>query len=91
MRLDVFLKLSRLIPRRSLAQDFCDKGLVKVNGTEAKSSKDIKTGDSIEIARRNAVTKIEVMDVPAKKQLSKTEAQDIFKILSSEKNNEGEF
>ena len=49
MRLDLFLKASRLIARRSLAQKFCDAGLVKVNDLTAKSSREIKVGDEIEI------------------------------------------
>ena len=84
MRLDMFLKLSRLIPRRTVAQEFCDKGLINVNGATAKSSKEIKTGDSISIRRRNNVTTIRVLDVPAKKQLAKNEAQEIFEIISTE-------
>ena len=84
MRLDMFLKLSRLIPRRTVAQQFCDKGLIGVNGAAAKSSKEIKTGDSISIRRRNNVTTIRVLDVPAKKQLAKNEAHEIFEIISTE-------
>ena len=45
MRLDLFLKVSRLVPRRSLAQEFCDAGVVSVNGASAKSSKEVKAGD----------------------------------------------
>ncbi|NOT47805.1 MAG: RNA-binding S4 domain-containing protein [Acidobacteria bacterium] len=84
MRLDVFLKLSRLVPRRTLAQEFCDKGLIAVNGVAAKSSKEVKSGDRIGIRRRNTLTTISVADVPARKQLSKTEAQNIYEIISTE-------
>ena len=83
MRLDLFLKLSRLIPRRTLAQEFCDKGLISVNGTTAKSSKEVKEGDEIEIMRRNSVTTARVVSVPAKKQLSKSEAPEIIEIIST--------
>jgi ribosomal 50S subunit-recycling heat shock protein len=58
MRLDLYLKVSRLIPRRSLAQEFCDAGLIKINGAVAKSSKEVKTGDEIEIHRRNRIQTI---------------------------------
>jgi ribosomal 50S subunit-recycling heat shock protein len=84
MRLDVFLKLSRLIPRRTLAQEFCDKGLIAVNAVAAKASKDVKPGDRIEIRRRNSLTTVKVLAVPDKKQLSKTEAGEIFEIVSAE-------
>lgn len=84
MRLDVFLKLSRLVPRRAVAQEFCDKGLVTVNGLAAKSSKEIKSGDRIGIRRRNTVTIVSVTDVPSRKQLSKAEAQTIYEIVLTE-------
>jgi ribosomal 50S subunit-recycling heat shock protein len=84
MRLDLFLKLSRLIPRRSLAQEFCDKGLIVVNGARAKASKEIKTGDTIEIRRRTTLTTVKVISVPEKKQLSKADAGTIFETLSTE-------
>jgi len=82
MRLDLFLKISRLIARRSLAQEFCDAGLVKVNGAPAKSSKEIKTGDEIEIKRRNRLTKIAVLAVPARKQVSKTDVENFYAITA---------
>ena len=84
MRLDLFLKTSRLIPRRSLAQEFCDAGLIKVNGAAAKSSKEVKTGDEIEIKRRNRLTLLKVLEIPAKKQVSKESAADLFEILGEE-------
>ncbi len=83
MRLDLYLKISRLVPRRSLAQEFCDKGLISVNGTRAKSSKEIKPGDEIEIRRKSSSTSVRVLTVPDKKQLSKAEAGTIFEIVST--------
>lgn len=84
MRLDLFLKTSRLIVRRSLAQDFCDAGMIKVNGAVAKSSKEIKPNDEIIIARRSRITKIKVVEVPEKKQVSKTDAANLYEIISEE-------
>jgi ribosomal 50S subunit-recycling heat shock protein len=84
MRLDLFLKTSRLIPRRTLAQEFCDAGLIKINGAPAKSSKEVKTGDEIEIKRRNRLTLLKVLGIPAKKQVSKESAADLFEILGEE-------
>ena len=84
MRLDVFLKLSRLVPRRSLAQEFCDAGLIEVNETVGKSSKEVKTGDTIAINRRNRRTVIRVTQVPDKKQISKQSAPDLFEVVSEE-------
>jgi ribosomal 50S subunit-recycling heat shock protein len=84
MRLDLFLKTSRIILRRSLAQEFCDAGRVKVNGATAKSSKEIKAGHEIEIKRGNRLIKIKVLEVPAKKQVSKQEAPNLYEIISEE-------
>lgn len=84
MRLDLFLKTSRLIPRRSLAQEFCDAGLIKINGAAAKSSKEVKANDEIEIKRRNRLTRLKVLEVPDKKQISKQSAANLFEILSEE-------
>jgi ribosomal 50S subunit-recycling heat shock protein len=84
MRLDLFLKTSRLILRRSLAQKFCDANLVKVNGQTAKSSKEIKAGDEIEIKRNNRLLKLRVAEVPAKKQVARSDAANLYEILSEE-------
>ena len=82
MRLDVFLKLSRLIKSRSVAQEFCDAGLVEVNGTAAKSSKEVKVGDRLSIRRRNRVTAYAIESVPAQKQISRDKASELYRILS---------
>jgi ribosomal 50S subunit-recycling heat shock protein len=82
MRLDQFLKLSRLVPRRSLAQEFCDAGLIDVNGVRAKSAKEVKTGDEIEVRRRNRVTKVVVKEVPAGKQVAKNAAANLYDLVS---------
>ncbi len=84
MRLDLFLKASRLIARRSLAQKFCDANLVKVNAAKAKSSREIKPNDEIEIKKGNRLTRIKVLQVPAQKQIAKHEAANLYEILSEE-------
>ncbi len=84
MRLDLFLKVSRLILRRSLAQQFCEAGLIKINGLTAKSSREVKPGDEIEIKRNNRLTKIKVLEVPAKKQFSRQSAAELYEIISEE-------
>ncbi|HVF30863.1 MAG TPA: S4 domain-containing protein [Pyrinomonadaceae bacterium] len=82
MRLDQFLKISRLIVRRSLAQEFCDTGLIDVNGLQAKSSKEIKVGDEIEIRRRNRITRVRVVEVPGTKQMPKKSAAGLYEMIS---------
>ncbi len=84
MRLDLFLRTSRLIIRRSLAQKFCDADLISVNDLPAKSSRDLKTGDLIEIRRRNRLTKVRVLEIPDKKQLSKNDAPHLYETISDE-------
>ncbi len=84
MRLDMFLKSSRLILRRTLAKEFCQKGLVRVNGKKAKSSYDVQIGDEIEIKRHTRITKVKVLEVPATKQVSKKQASELYEIISDE-------
>lgn len=84
MRLDLFLKVSRLVLRRSLAQKFCDANRVKVNGLTAKSSKEIKPADEIEIKRGNRRTKLKVLEVPSQKQVSRERAINLYEIISEE-------
>lgn len=80
MRLDQFLKISRLVPRRTLAQEFCDAGLIGVNGVTSKSSKEIKADDQIEIKRRNRVTKVVVLHVPETKQVPKNSVTELYRL-----------
>lgn len=82
MRLDLFLKASRLILRRSLAQEFCDAGRVKVNDLKAKSSREIKPNDEIEIKRRDRLLKVKVLQIPKSKQVSRAEAANLYEITS---------
>ena len=63
MRLDKYLKVSRLIKRRSVANDACDNARVLVNGREAKASYQVKIGDVIEIAFGNRTLRVEVTDL----------------------------
>jgi len=84
MRLDLFLKASRLIIRRSLAQKFCDAGMVKVNDLTAKSSREVKPDDEIEIKKHNRLTKVKVLQVTDKKQVSRSDAANLYEIVSEE-------
>lgn len=63
MRLDKFLKVSRLIKRRTVANEACDAQRVSVNGRVVKASYDVKTGDVIEIKMGERVIKAEVLEV----------------------------
>ena len=63
MRLDKYLKVSRLIKRRTVANEACDAGLVSVNGKTARASLEIKPGDVIELRLGTRNTKVEVVSV----------------------------
>ncbi|MCI8560336.1 MAG: RNA-binding S4 domain-containing protein [Dorea sp.] len=79
MRLDKFLKVSRLIKRRTVANEACDAGRVSVNGQPAKASVKVKPGDIIEIQFGTKTVKVEVLDI--KDTTKKEEASDLFKYL----------
>lgn len=66
MRLDKFLKISRVIKRRTVANDAADNGRVSVNGKVVKPSYDVKVGDIIEIKFGDKVSKFEILMVPEK-------------------------
>ena len=84
MRLDLFLKSSRLCLRRTVAQDLCDAGLVFINDRPAKAAHPVKTGDEVTIRRRDRVTKVRVRSVPEARQTSRKDAKTLFEVLSEE-------
>ncbi|GFI61814.1 putative protein [Clostridiales bacterium] len=63
MRLDKYLKVSRIIKRRTVANEACDAGRVMVNNKVAKAGTEVKVGDIIEIRFGNSTTKVEVLDI----------------------------
>ena len=79
MRLDKFLKVSRLIKRRTIANEACDTGRVSVNGVVAKASAQVKAGDVIEIALGNRTIRGRVLDV--RETVKKEEAADLVELL----------
>lgn len=79
MRLDKFLKVSRLIKRRTVANEACDAGRVLVNGMVAKASVKVKTGDIIEIQFGTKTVKVEVLDI--RDTTKKEEAKELFRYL----------
>ncbi|HKR02286.1 MAG TPA: RNA-binding S4 domain-containing protein [Pyrinomonadaceae bacterium] len=82
MRLDLFLKASRLSPRRSVAQALCDAGAVTVNGVTAKSARAVHVHDEITLRRRNHLLTVRVLAVPATRQTSRSEAPGLYETLS---------
>ena len=79
MRLDKILKVSRLIKRRTVANEACDAGRVLVNDKTAKASLNVKEGDVIEIQFGTRAVKVEVLDV--QETVKKDEAKELYRYL----------
>ena len=91
MRLDLFLKASRLSGRRTLAQKLCDAGRVSVNNKVAKSSRAVNLDDEISIRRQKTLTTVRVLAVPIASQTSRQQASSLYEIVSEESLAEGEL
>ena len=79
MRLDKYLKVSRLIKRRTVANEACDAGRVSINGKPAKAGADVKVGDVIEIRFGTREVKVEVTSV--QETVKREEAKEMYKDL----------
>ena len=79
MRLDKFLKVSRLIKRRTIANEACDSGRVLVNGKVAKAFATVKEGDEIEIQFGTKAVKVQVLDVL--ETVKKDEAKELYRYI----------
>lgn len=87
MRLDKFLKVSRLIKRRTLAKEVADQGRIQLNGQVAKASTDIKVGDELQIRFGNKLVTV-VIDSIAE-HARKEDAKEMYRLLKEEKVNSG--
>lgn len=79
MRIDKFLKISRIIKRRTIANEACDAGRISVNSKIVKASYDVKVGDIIEIKMGERVLKVEVLEVL--EHALKENASSMYKVL----------
>lgn len=80
MRLDKFLKVSRIIKRRTVAKEVADKGRIQVNGLLAKSSTDVKIGDTVKILFGNKTLEIKIIDI--QDTTKKDAAKEMYEIIS---------
>lgn len=80
MRLDKFLKISRIIKRRTVANDACDAGHVSVNGKVARASDDVAVGDTIEVAFGERKLSVRVTDV--RENVGKNDAASLYEVIS---------
>jgi len=83
MRLDKFLKVSRVIKRRTLAKEVCESGRVAVNGRVAKPSTEIKPGDTLELDFGTKRIKIEVLDTP--NTIRADQAKNLYRVIEETK------
>ncbi len=79
MRLDKFLKVSRIIKRRTVANEACDAGRVLINDKPARASANVKVGDILTIQFGNKETKVEILDV--QETVKKDEAKELFRYI----------
>jgi ribosomal 50S subunit-recycling heat shock protein len=82
LRLDYFLKLSRLVPRRSVAQAICAYGGISINGQVAKAARLVKLGDLLEIQLRGRTVQIRVIKIP-ESPCTKLEAPTLYEQVES--------
>ncbi|GIM30184.1 hypothetical protein CPJCM30710_28500 [Clostridium polyendosporum] len=85
MRLDKYLKVSRIIKRRTVAKEACEGGRVSINGKVAKPSSDIKEGDIIEIAFAKKILKARIINIA--EHVKKEDAKAMYEILEGEEDN----
>ena len=79
MRIDKFLKVSRFLKRRSIANEACDGGRVKVNGKAVKPSFNVKEGDIVEIGFNSGAVKFEILQI--KETVRKDEVENLYRII----------
>jgi len=79
MRLDKYLKVSRIIKRRTVANEACDAGRVEINGKVAKASVDVKVGDIVAIKFGDKITKLEILEV--KENVRKEDTQAMYRMV----------
>ena len=81
MRLDLFLRASRLVLRRTVAQELCEAGVVSVNGAQARASRSVREGDEITIRRRGRELTVRVLTLPQAKQVSRNDAPSLYEVV----------
>jgi len=80
MRLDLYLKISRLVPRRTGAKKLCDAGEISVNGLAAKAGREVRAGDRITLQLPTREITVEVLALPAGRSVAKAVARELFRV-----------
>lgn len=84
MRVDVFLKQSRLVKRRSLAKELCDEGAVLLNGNVARAGREVSPGDALALNLRNRRLVVEIAEVPERPP-SASGAAALYRVVSDDR------
>jgi ribosomal 50S subunit-recycling heat shock protein len=82
MRLDLFLRASRLVLRRTVAQELCEAGAVTVNGATARASRAVREGEEVTVRRRGRALTVRVLTLPQAKQVSRHDAPSLYEVVS---------
>lgn len=85
VRLDLFLKTSRLVKRRTVAQEMCGAGRVLVNGQAAKPAKEVGPGDTLRLSYSTRSIDIEVLKVPASSKNVKDAPEELYRVMSDQR------
>jgi ribosomal 50S subunit-recycling heat shock protein len=84
LRLDVFLKESRLVKRRALAKELCDEGAVSLNGRPARAGKDVTVGDRVRMRFWNRLLELEIERIPERPPSAK-DSRTLYRLLSEKR------
>lgn len=79
MRLDKFLKVSRVIKRRTVAKEVCGQGQARINGRAAKAGSEVKSGDRVEITLGEKIIRFEILEI--RENVAAREAPDLYRML----------
>lgn len=85
VRLDLFLKTTRLVKRRTVAQEMCDAGRVLLNGSPAKSAKEVRSGDILRLLYASKTIDIEVLAVPASSKNVRTSPDELYRVTAEQR------
>lgn len=76
MRVDKFINTTNIVKKRSIAQDMCENGVISINGVVAKSSRDVKIGDIIELKYLQSTKRYKVLQIPTLKSIPKSRSEE---------------
>jgi ribosomal 50S subunit-recycling heat shock protein len=91
MRLDKWLKVSRVIKRRTVANEACDKDKIKINNRIAKASAEVKAGDTLEISLGNRQTRLEILKVPTGGNVTTQEARELYTVITETRTGDEDY